>query len=515
MSADSMATNPPEARTPGLRPNILILHTDQQRYGSLGCTGNPHARTPSIDALAAEGTVFTRHIVANSVCMPSRATMMTGLYPPAHGVWDNGVALNRREYIDYSRVRHGEGTVVEPVTIADLCSQANYRTACFGKMHLTPFLSPADYRFPESQVWWGQDPHDLLDWHGPYYGFQHVELAFNHGQIAEGHYRVWLQQNHPEVYRRARASPPGDVIPGLHDLRPAEVPLELHPTTWLADRFVRYLRRQVTDERPFMAFVGFPDPHHPWEPTREALELFVDSDVLAPHDVEGTDWEGYVFDSAGGPLVGWTEEQKRIVRRYTLAQVYQIDLAVGAICDALQSRGLWENTLVVFTSDHGDFLGDHNFLRKGIGAANSLLHVPFMARIPWMKHAPSHVDRVMSNCDLMPTVLAQAGLDCPEYLHGRDIFQVIAGGHEHRAAVYCSRGAPASNNCSVYDDRYRYTIYPCQGREELFDHQADPGECRNLASDPAHRARCEAMRHLVKEHLLVHRNPIGGRVSAW
>lgn len=499
----------------GRQRNILIIHTDQQRYDSLGCTGNPHAVTPNVDELAGDGTVFTRHIVANSICMPSRATLLTGLYPPAHGVWDNGVPLNRREYIEHSRVRHGEGTVIEPPTIADLCVQSGYRTACFGKMHLTPFFSPPVYRYPESQLLWQQNPEELRDWHGPYYGFDYADLAFTHGQLSQGHYRQWLKENHPDVHRKATQAEHEEVIPGLKDLYPADVPLELHPTTWLADRFVRYLDRTAADERPFMAFVGFPDPHHPWAPTREALSLFEDSDVLMPLDPGGTGLRGYVFGSAGGSIAHYTEGQRRTVRRYTLAQVYQIDRAVGRICQALQDRELWDNTLVVFTSDHGDFLGDHNYLRKGIGAAHSLLHVPFIVRAPWMRDRPGRVETTMSNCDVLPTVLARAGVPLPEHVQGRDIFEVVRSAGEHRAYAYCSLGTPETNNYTVCDERYRYTIYPQRSREELFDHEEDPGESRNLADERAHAERRKAMLEQVKDHLLHCRTPTVGRVAPW
>lgn len=494
--------------------NILIIHTDQQRYDSLGCTGNPHAVTPNIDALARDGTVFTRHIVANTVCMPSRASLFTGLYPPAHGVWDNGVPLNRREYIEYSGVRDGEGIVVQPPTIADMCAEQGYRTACFGKMHLTPFFSPPVHGYHESQLWWQESPEELREWHGPYYGFQYADMAFTHGQLSQGHYRLWLQENHPEVYRRAVESDPARVIPELGDLHPADVPLELHPTTWLGRRFAEYLERTADDGRPFMAFVGFPDPHHPWQPTREALEVVEDRDVLDRMDPEGTGLPDYVFGSAGGSIAHFTDEQKRTIRRYTLAQLYQIDRVVGHICQALQDRGMWQNTLVVFTSDHGDFLGDHNYLRKGVGAAHSLLHVPCVLRVPWMDDQPERVDAPMSNCDVLPTVLAQAGVPVPERVHGKDVFDA-ASGAAPCAFAYCSRGTPETTNHTVYDPRYRYTVYPQADRDELFDHEGDPGECRNLVEEPPHAQRRRNMRDMVKEALLRHRSPVVGRIAPW
>jgi arylsulfatase A-like enzyme len=502
------AQNPADA--PARKKNILILHTDQQRYDSLGCTGNGHAGTPNIDALAAEGTLFTRHVTTNPVCMPSRASLLTGLYPCAHGVWDNGVMLSRYEYAKYNGFRREEahhGRFAQPATLADVCAQAGYQTACFGKMHLTPFWADASWQTPESMFLWSQEGEKMGRWHGPYYGFEYADLAFTHGQVAQGHYTQWLKGEHPEVFERAKQGQRDEVIPGLRDLAPAEVPLELHPSTWLGERFLRYLDKEAAEDKPFMAMVGFPDPHHPWEPTAEALERFADSEVLPPGDPENTGLPGYT----GFRMGDWSEEQKRLVRQYTLAMVWQIDRAVGRIVDGLKERGLWEDTLIVFTSDHGDFLGDHGLLRKGPGAAHSLLHVPCIVRAGWRDSAPRRVDTVMSNTDVMPSVLAEAGVEAGEGVQGRDIFEVGPG--EHRAFVESCRSEAASINYSVYDDRYRYTVYPGTGHEELFDHEADEAETTNLAGRETDR--CRGMRGLIKDHLFSRRQPITGRIGPW
>lgn len=493
--------------------NVLIIHTDQQRYDSLGCTGNPYAATPNIDALADEGTLCTRHLASNCICMPSRASLLTGLYPVAHGVWDNGVALNRRDYVPYNPMRHGEQCVRQPVTAADAFARAGYRTACFGKMHLTPFRAPADYGYHESRACWRRDPEGMAAWHGPYYGFQHVDLCFTHGQFPQGHYRAWLKREHPDVFRRLSEADPEPVIPGLRDLYPAEQSLELHPTTWLADAVARWLEEERAADEPFFAFVGFPDPHHPWSPTREALEAFADSGVLEPSDPEGTGLTDYPFGGGGGAADDLTREDLRTVRRYTLAMVHQIDLAVGRICDALKDNGLWEQTAVVFTSDHGDFLGDHGFIRKGYGAAHSLLHVPCILRVPWAE-LPPRVDRPMSNCDVLPSLLGRTEVPVPDGVQGADVLGA-GEGDDHRAFVYNSAGTPETTNYSVYDARYRYTCYPLTGRAELFDHQEDPGESRNLSGDAAYSEKCDALRHAIAGHLLRNRRPAVGRVSAW
>ncbi|MBU0608604.1 MAG: sulfatase-like hydrolase/transferase [Armatimonadetes bacterium] len=260
--------------------NVILLHTDQQRYDSLGCTGNALARTPHLDALAAGGTMFTRHFTANPICSPSRASLLTGLYPPGHNLWCNGVALNRREFANFDTRSEGErsqtgggGFVPEPPTMADMFAAAGYDTASFGKLHLTPYLSPPSWRYPETTANWQQGLFD--DWSGPYYGFQHCELTLGHGEGAchAGHYGNWLRAEHPEAYARLQEQQPRP-FPEIGDMYVSTLPFELHHSHWLADRLVSYLRGHDLNDAPFFAFVGFPDPHHPFAPCADIAPDF-------------------------------------------------------------------------------------------------------------------------------------------------------------------------------------------------------------------------------------------------
>jgi len=218
--------------------------------------------------------------------------------------------------------------------------------------------------------------------------------------------------------------------------------------------------------------------------------------------------------SGGTSIEDLDEEQKKTVLRYTYAMVYQIDVAVGRILGALENAGLREQTIVVFTSDHGDFLCDHGLLRKGEFASNALLHVPFVLSAPGT-HLPPQVDTVMSNCDVMPTLAALAGVATPTWQHGQDICSAIRDGEERKAFAYCFKGVPERNNHTVYDSSHRFTYYPHSGYTELFDHGEDPGECRNVASDPSNRAMIDAMIQMLGQRTLEHSNPILGHVGVW
>jgi len=506
--------------------NILVLHTDQQRYDCLGCSGNPYVRTPHIDQLAAEGTRFTRHISGNPVCMPSRASLMTGLYPPGHGVWSNGVALNRREYACFkppAPARRETDIVPQPPTLADVFCSAGYDTVSFGKLHLTPNLAPPEYGYPETWSLW-QDG-SLDEWHGPYYGFRYVDITKGHGEqpCMAGHYGRWLQSEHPKLYEQVVENQKTKTlpVPALGDLYVSPLPTELHHSAWLADRFCQYLEDRPSGQ-PFFAFVGFPDPHHPFTPCFDALALFEGAEVQDPSDPGGAALvDSPVRDRFGTDIAHLSLDECRTIVRHTYAMIYQIDRAVGRIVEALKAKELWEDTIVVFTSDHGDFLGDHGRLRKSMVGSDALLHLPFILRAPGAD-LPDRVDTPMSNVDVLPTLAALTGIAPPERQHGRDIASVIREGAEHHAFEFCANGSPAHLNYTVYDADYRLTYYPHLGYTELYDHRrcgigcgigSDPGECVNLAArEPAQTAR---LMDVLRARLVEVYNPIVGRTCLW
>jgi len=496
--------------------NVILLHTDQQRFDSLGCNGNRFARTPNIDALAESGTVFTRHVTANPICSPSRASLLTGLYPPGHNLWCNGVALNRREYAVFDgRYEETAGNYVpEPPTMADMFLAAGYDTAGFGKLHLTPYLSPPSWRYPETTANWQNGT--FTDWHGPYYGFAHCELTLSHGEGAcsFAHYGEWLRREHPEALERLREQQPRP-FPELGDLYVSSLPFALHHSHWLAERLSAYLRQRTPADAPFFSFVGFPDPHHPFVPCADIAPDFEDCAVPEPVDSKGVGMaESPVLALNQQTLEGIRPEAVRQATRYTYAMVHQIDLAVGMIVAALKETGLWEDTVIAFTSDHGDYLGDHGHLRKGYGASNSLLHVPLIIRAPGAD-LPARVDTPVSNCDVLPTLASLAGVAPPPVQHGADLTAVLREGREHRACAFATDGTWQSLNHTIYDDRFRLTWYPSADFVELFDHREDPGECRNVAALSEHRETRERLLSELRSELCRAYNPILARTCAW
>ena len=168
---------------------------------------------------------------------------------------------------------------------------------------------------------------------------------------------------------------------------------------------------------------------------------FESIDVPEPYDPDGAAIEGTPIEHVGTDVSGLTREERRIIRRYTAAMIYQIDMAVGRIVEGLKQAGQWDNTIIVFTSDHGDWLCDHARLRKEQTASDMLLHVPFILRAPG-SDLPARVDTPMSNTDVLPTLTALAGIAAPDWCHGANIAQVVRENRDHPGAwPYCANGA--------------------------------------------------------------------------
>lgn len=496
-----------------MQKNIIIIHTDQQRYDSLGCSGNTFAFTPNIDKLASEGSFFSRHIAANPICMPSRASLLTGLYPPGHGVYTNGVPLNRKDYSPPTAIKHQ--VFVEPLTMADMFAESGYDTASFGKLHLTPTMSGPDDPYHES--WARYESGELDNWHGPYYGFRYVDITEGHGEqpCRVAHYSKWLKETHPDTYQQVinQEGQKNRPLESQSALYPSPVPFEQSCTAWLAKRFDDYISSERPKDKPFFTFVGFPDPHHPFTPSYDILEKFIDSEVKAPADPEalGIKNNPILKDM---PHKIESETHRKLVRRYTKAMVYQIDIAVGRIIDTLKDNGLWENTIIVFTSDHGDFLGDHGLLYKSQAASDTLVHIPFILRAPGAD-LPPQVNIPMSNCDVMPTLAALAGIKQPEKLHGKNICKILEQGEEHFALSFCADGKTENVSYTIYDKHCRFSWFPYSSYMELFDHRDDPEESENLIDSPEYQNHIVKYIEKIKEVLAESYNPILQRLCPW
>jgi arylsulfatase A-like enzyme len=514
------------------RPNVLFVHTDEQRADTMGCYGNDLVETPHVDRLATEGVTFEEGHCTHPLCCPSRGSLLTGRYPSVHGLWRNGLALP------------GEET-----TIAEVLREEGYRTALVGKAHFQPYHADPDV-FEESTSTLTRNDEEVWEfWRefdGPYYGFDRLEMTYQHGhrEVWGGHYGLWIREEHPEAL---------DTFPQEAALEPTNpeyntwksaVPAELHSSTWVADRTIDVIEENAGDD-PFYAWVGFPDPHFPFNPPAPYCYRYDPEDVDLPVDSAGEVWDGrgvpryvtYHLEEKYG--IDWREVpedvQREMIAHY-YAMIDLIDDQFGRILDALEAEGVAENTVVVFTSDHGDWLGEHGLYGKGIPHSRGLTRVPWVMRWPGVAEAGRRVDAPTSHVDLVPTLLDACGAEIPYGVQGESLRPVLTGEREalrpfalvehrheaHREGSFLARNIADSDvdELSAMDsivnwtdeDIYVETVYADDHRlsyvtgvpgeyGELFDLEADPDEMDNLWDDDPERWR-DLLPYLVEA--LVH-----------
>lgn len=494
------------------KPNILWICTDQQRFDSLGCNGNPYAVTPHLDALAAEGASCSRFITAHPICMPSRASFFTGALPTRHGVHSNGVPLANRAYVPAAPASpYAPPRESHIKTLPEILSENGYHTRSVGKLHLTPTQAAPELGHPENHWLWEQGKFD--DWHGPYYGFDRVEMTLHHGEAGvHGHYRNWLRAQAPEV-EAALSEPVTDrPLPGIGDLYRGRIPEEFHPSTWIGNQASAFFESEAAKERPFFMWMSFPDPHHPFTPPASLADEFDTHGYLEPSTSEADLADKpSAWPKEGMPEVTGNPEAIPKIRRYTDAQIHLIDRAVGQAVEALKKNGLWENTVILYTSDHGDFLGDFGRLRKCGLPCNALNRVPLLLRDPTGRiQLPAKAP--VSGVDLFPTLLDLAGVDVPENIDGSSL---LRGDPGRRALIQSGGGDPEHRNLTIYNEKYRLTWFPQTGEWEAYDHDIDSDERKNCFEE---FRRTETFRMLKNE--LLERNaraidPQFGRFSCW
>ncbi|MFO0449431.1 MAG: sulfatase [Pseudomonadota bacterium] len=513
------------------RPNILLIITDQHRADHLGCYGNPVVRTPHIDSLAAQGRRFERCYVTNPICMPNRAAMLTGRMPSVNGVRHNGVPL-----------------ALGSLTFVEVMRHAGYRTALVGKAHLQtqsrrevpdPLLFPAmrpaglardawstavpdftdDPRYlAEREESWTADPSRAVAL--PYYGFEHVEFACGHADQVSGHYRAWARERMPGIDGLIG---PASALPAAVQAPQAwrtAVPEELYPTAFVEQRTVAALERFAADEAraPFMLQCSFPDPHHPFTPPGRYWDLYDPAAVALPPSCGRVDpgepallrrLRALHAQPGFGPGRFCSQLVDEAALRQAIALTYgsiaMIDDAVGRILAALRRLDLDRNTVVIFTSDHGDLMGDHSMIFKQGFHYEGLIRVPLIWRDSAAR-APAVVERVASTLDLARTVLGRVGLPVPVGVQGTDLLAAAAVRdgvvvEEDELPIHMGELGPVRLTTFV-DRRWRLTVWHGDPQGELYDREADPHELRNLWTDSATSGvKAELLERLLRARL--------------
>jgi arylsulfatase A-like enzyme len=495
------------------RPNFLFFIADQLRADHLGCYGNPIVQTPQIDGLARRAWVADRFYVASPICMPNRATLMTGRMPSLHGVRHNGIPLSLRanNFVDQLRL-------------------AGWRTGLVGKSHLQNMTGnpplwprdPAERLDAEAvaadggrydQEWrphWRDRPDYDLDL--PFYGFETVRLTIEHGDDLEGHYRRWLRAETREAERlvgpRHAIPTPGLALGAVQLAWRTRLPPELHPTGYCATMSEAFLAQAAASDEPFFLMCSFADPHHPFTPPGAYWDMYRPADVALPRSFgdDGARVPPHLArlraERDGGQAIkhtpqvfACTEQEAREAIALNYGSISAIDAAVGRVLAKLDALGLADDTVVVFTADHGDFMGDHQLLLKGAIHYRGLVAAPFMWRDPAGRAGRS--DAFAGTIDIAQTILARAGVAPFNGMQGRSLLALMAGETDaHHPDMLIEEEsqrrqmgfADRIRMRSLVTGRYRLSLYDGVGWGELYDHDADPDESVNLWDDAGHHA---------------------------
>ncbi len=488
------------------RPNILFITADQHRADCLGIEGR-NIKTPHLDQLAREGTRFSNAITPCVICQPARASILTGQLPRTHGVHDNGIDLPPET---------GEKG------FAGALAAAGYDTAYFGKAHFSTYHTFEPTGTPEcvkSSAQYGDD------WYGPYMGFNHVEMMlighnwFLPEEPPRGqHYERWFFADGRGHEKNAAYQQNGRDTKGAAQTHHSMLPVAWHNSTWTADRAIAWMQDRPEDADPFCAWVSFPDPHHPFDAPEPWSRLHAPEDVDLPEhrtrDFKGRPWwhEAVMTSEPAGKaehanirknysrIPPQSDEQLREIIANTYGQIALIDHQVGRLMNCLEERGLAENTIIVYASDHGDWLGDHGLVLKGPMHYEGLLRVPLIMRGPGVP-ADSINDNPVSTMDLAAT-FTDYGEATPLLPQHATSLKPVVEGQEQRDYTRNEWGLlPTRTGVelalqTVRTRTMKLTKDMISGAGELYDLAADPHELTNLFEDPAHaktRAELEAL----------------------
>ncbi len=461
------------------RPNILWICTDQQRFDTLACYGNPFVRTPHLDRLAENGVLFNHFYTQSPLCGPSRASFLTGRYPRTTRMRQNGQNLPTDE-----------------VLVTRLLADAGYVCGLVGKLHVTagdgdPLL--AGMRVDDGYVYYHWSPKPFPDWRD------------ENDYTPTNAYAHWLiEKGVPYPYR----AEPFNGSPYVE----VGVAAEHHQTTWCAEKSINFIESNASSERPWLLSVNPFDPHHPFDPPPDYLERYLDRIDTIPlpnfrkGELKNKPIFQRLFHEVGAynvpdrfRFVDMMEEDHRLIRAAYWAMGDLIDDQVGRIMAALERTGQRENTLVIFTSDHGEMLGDHGIYLKGPFFYEPAVRVPFIVSWPRGVVAGRRSEALVEAVDIAPTLLDVAGLPRAPGMQGRSLWPLLDGQadlNRHRddiyseyynASVMFKEPDPRAYLTMVRTESHKLVVVHGLDGGELYDLERDPGESDNLWDDPKYQ----------------------------
>lgn len=452
-------------------PNILLITTDQQRYDTLGITGNAQIQTPHLDTVAQSGALFEHAYIQNPVCIPSRACLQTGRYTHQHGV------CYMEPEIDIT-----PGLPEWELTFMEHLQMAGYRTGATGKMHMMPQKGLHYERLTggKGQRWTQAEGGPL----GP-------------GPLGPT-YASWLEAQHPGGYDALYAQRNRPEYKAQMGAIEHILPLEEYVDYWIAEEALEFL--SFPGSKPFFLWCSFCGPHGPVDPPKPYTQIYPFDEMPLPK--QRTDHP--VTSPKGNPTCRW-QDNETLIRRwmsYYWGLVTLIDDQVGRLLKHLDERGLRDNTLIAFVSDHGEMAGDYNLFGKG-NFYEEVIRVPLIIVPPGGNAALTQIPGLVETTDLAATFLDYAGIDIPPQMAAQSLRPILEGTGATRDAVLCEHmtGNPTKKSKCIRTERYKYIFSGMGNPSEFYDLQEDPDELHNLYNDPKYHSEIDHHKDLLLDRL--------------
>ena len=472
---------------PETRPNILVIMTDQQRGDALGCAGHPVLQTPHLDAIAAQGVRFANAFTVSPLCMPARASFLSGAYPHNHGLWTNRATPS-------NELPAGDETVFQQLR------RAGYHTGHIGKGHYYSWNLVSHLKEREGYVH-GLGFDYVHETTGPHFARHIRSLMTDHWE------RLGIYQTFKAGYGLGSGSGPGGRRRPW-DITPHPLSVEEHLDSYVG-RIGKEFIESYQGSQPFALFVGFGGPHEPWDAPGVYATMYDPAQIPPPIPAaEPGPWvpEAAAARMRAGRIEGLGGPQAQQVRANYYGKITLIDHWVGQIVDAVERRGWTNSTLVVFLSDHGEMAGDHQRLHKVVFYESSI-RVPLLVSWPGHTTPGAVADGLAESIDVVPTLLEAAGAPPMLRALGRSLWAALREPPARRrddvlSEVRAEQGG-AVNTLMLRTERYKYALDQEGEGYLLHDLQEDPREQVNLIGHPAHHAleadlRERLFRRLVK-----------------
>jgi arylsulfatase A-like enzyme len=407
------------------KKNVLFIISDQHRADHLSCAGNKILKTPNLDKFANEGVRFTNAFCANPMCMPNRATLLTGLYPNVHGVRSNGMILSS-----------------DVPTLTQALVDNGWHTAAFGKLHHQFNTAPYrinnhsaesfnDWVFPKKGIYPVRENFPI-----PYYGYQEVENVIGHGACLTGHYLDWLEERAPELADSMKKRW-NNIDNFFSVFCEHEIPVELYSTAYIVERTIAFLERHAEGKygtKPYYVHCSFPDPHQSVWPPGNYLTMYKPENMELPsnfYDLENLRHHPYLKDyinvMPGAMLRETNKEETLKFIALTYGTLTLLDAGIGQILDTLNKLGYNDDTIVIYNSDHGDLMGEHGMLFKGPSAYMGVFHIPMIWKLPEITKKGT-TDALISSIDYPSTLLSLLNIPQrkrPPDMQGYDMTPVL------------------------------------------------------------------------------------------